>query len=110
MVNHGDAVGSDEWRKLPANEQLSWRVPIGVMLNLTLLRTTQPVVTTAEYLRIRGIPNTPERTNGHWDRENYHRTSDKYGKKPTLGVIQNWRYVRSPLFDSTWKRSQVCSK
>ncbi|KAF7984551.1 hypothetical protein HWV62_13747 [Athelia sp. TMB] len=92
MVNHGDAVGSDEWRKLPPSEQLSWRVPINVMLNLTLLRSTQPVITTAEYLRMHNLPEDIELSNGHWDREGYHRKPDKYGKKLSLAVIQNWRY------------------
>lgn len=96
-VNHGDAVGSDEWRKLPPDEQLSWRVPIGVMLNMTLLRSTQPVITVSEYLRLHNLPEDAEASNGHWDRTGYHRNPNKYGKAPSLYVIQNGWYDPSAI-------------
>jgi hypothetical protein len=95
MVNHGDAVGSDEWRKLPMDEQMSWRLPISVMLNLTHVRLKQPVITVSEYLRLHNIPEDAERSNGHWDRTRYHQNPsiyDQTSRRPTLSVIENWWY------------------
>jgi hypothetical protein len=95
MVNHGDAVGSDEWRKLPMDEQMSWKLPISTMMNLTHARLKQPVITISEYMRLHNIPEDVEWSNGHWDRTRYHENPvywDHTGRKPTLHVIENWWY------------------
>lgn len=61
-VNHGEQSAPTDG---PA-EQLAWRVPITVRLNMTLLRSTQPVITVAEYLRLHNIPE--EASDGGWIR------------------------------------------
>src|SRR5882762_4686690 len=35
MVNKGDAVGWDEWRDMPIEKQMGFRIPISVMVNIT---------------------------------------------------------------------------
>ncbi|KAF7984549.1 hypothetical protein HWV62_13743 [Athelia sp. TMB] len=93
MVNHGDAVHSDEWRDLPPNEQLSWRVPISTMLNLTLLRNTQPVITVSEYLRLHNLPEHAETADGSWDRYVYHMNAGKFtDEAPSIHIVQNTEY------------------
>ncbi|KAG2120080.1 hypothetical protein BD769DRAFT_1629580 [Suillus cothurnatus] len=39
MVNRGDATGNDEWRQLPIEKQMAWRIPVSLMFNLTHLHT-----------------------------------------------------------------------
>ena len=95
MVNHGDAVGSEEWRKLPLEEQMAWRIPISVMLNMTLLRRTQPVITVSEYLQLHNISKDAEEGNGHWAPHKYHLNAnvfDSTGRTPSLYVIKNAWY------------------
>jgi hypothetical protein len=95
MVNHGEAVNTDEWRNLPIDEQMSWRIPISVMLNMSLLRSTQPVITVSEYLRLHNISEEAEQSNGHWGHHNYHlndNTLGNTGRWPTLHVIENEWY------------------
>jgi hypothetical protein len=95
MVNRGDALGLDEWRNLPLNEQMSWRIPISVMLNMTLLRSAQPVITVSEYLRLHNISEDVEESNGHWEKHKYHlkpNIFDNTGRAPTLHVIENAWY------------------
>ncbi|KAF8846365.1 hypothetical protein BDN67DRAFT_986692 [Paxillus ammoniavirescens] len=99
MVNKGDAVGWDTWRDLPLDQQMGWRVPISMMLNITQLRRFQPVITTAEYLQYAGLPVTVETASGYWDRSAYHQSRDPLGihsdpteGKPTLFVIENSWY------------------
>ena len=98
MVNLGDAVGLDEWRELPIDEQMSWRIPMSIMLNMTLLRSTQPVITVAEYLRLHGLSEHLEESNGHWGRQKYHLKPyifDDSGRTPSLHVIENaWYHPR----------------
>ena len=50
MVNRGDAVGSDDWRVLPIEKQMAFRIPISIMIDLPHLRAHHPVVT------VSGIP------------------------------------------------------
>jgi hypothetical protein len=92
MVNRGDAVNSDEWRYLPIDSQMAWRLPISVMLNMTLLRNAQPVITVSEYLRLHNIPEDTELSDGHWERQKYHTNPfifDKTNSIPSLHVIEN---------------------
>lgn len=99
MLNRGDAIGSNEWRDLPIEQQMSWQMPISVMINITQLRRFQPVITTAEYLQYAGLPPTLETTSGYWDRSGYHQSLDPFAShsdrtlgKPTLFVIENAWY------------------
>jgi len=61
MVNRGDAVGSDDWRELPIEQQMAFRIPISTMINLPHLRAHQPVITVSEYLRLHGLDRRPSR-------------------------------------------------
>lgn len=95
MINRGDAINSDEWRQLPEEQQMGWRVPMSVMLNLTLLRHFQPVITVAEYLRIHDLSEDLELSNGQWDTQIYHQNSSVYdaqGNPPSLHIIENGWY------------------
>lgn len=93
MVNRNDAVGSGEWRNLPPAQQMAFRIPISTMLNITLLRQTQPVILLSDYLRLHGLTPESEQSNGVWNREQYHsRANIITGKKPTLFVVKNEWY------------------
>lgn len=95
MINRGDAINSDEWRQLPEEQQMGWKVPMSVMLNLTHLRSSQPVVTVAEYLRLHGLSPDLELSNGQWDTQKYHQNPSVYdaqGKPPSLHIIENEWY------------------
>lgn len=89
MVNRGDAVNSDEWRTLPIEQQMAWRIPVSLMFNLTHLRETHSVVTVSEYLRLHNIPDSVETGPGYWDTETYHHKSSTGEREPSLRVIQN---------------------
>ncbi|KAH0834894.1 hypothetical protein J3R83DRAFT_10540 [Lanmaoa asiatica] len=92
MVNRGDATHSDEWRELPIEQQMAWRVPISVMFNLTNLQQSHAVITTADYLRLHNISVDVESTDGHWDVDTYHVQDTMGAMKPSLHAIENWWY------------------
>ena len=99
MLNRGDAVGWNDWRELPIDQQLGWQIPISMMINITQLRRFQPVITTAEYLQYAGLSPTSETTSGYWNRSAYYHSpdllvshSDNTFGKPTLFVIENAWY------------------
>ena len=95
MINRGDAINSNEWRELPEEQQMGWRVPMSVMLNLTHLRRSQPVVTVAEYLRLHDLSPDIELSNGQWDTQKYHQNPSVYdtqGNPPSLHIIENGWY------------------
>ena len=54
MVNMGDAIHSEDWRGLPIEEQMGFRIPISIVVNMTNLRHRQPIITASEYLRLHG--------------------------------------------------------
>ncbi|KII86439.1 hypothetical protein PLICRDRAFT_114277 [Plicaturopsis crispa FD-325 SS-3] len=92
MLNRGDAVGWDEWRELPFEEQMGWRVPMTVMLNITHMRRYQPVLLVSEYLRLHDLPTDLERDNGAWDSYAYHTNAeifDPQNRIPDLHEIEN---------------------
>ena len=92
MVNKGDAVGSDEWRELPIEQQMGFQVPISIMMDLRRLRERGPVITASEYLRLHGQDPEVESTNGFWS-ESYHSQANVFesnrSKTPSLFVIEN---------------------
>jgi hypothetical protein len=95
MVNRNDATYTEEWRDLPIEGQMGWRIPISTMLNMTLLRNRHPVITVSDFLRLHNISEDVERSNGHWGRETYHTNPnvfDTSGHTPSLHVIQEHLY------------------
>ncbi|THH17349.1 hypothetical protein EW146_g3462 [Bondarzewia mesenterica] len=96
MVNRGDAVGWEQWRDLPVEQQMAWEIPISVMLNVTHLRATQPVVLISEYLRLHGQSPEMEVGNGAWQRRLYHKNANAFSEDktriPALYVIENHWY------------------
>ncbi|KAH9032251.1 hypothetical protein EDB85DRAFT_2145627 [Lactarius pseudohatsudake] len=96
MVNKGDAIGSEEWRGMPIEKQMGFRIPISVIVNVTNLRSRQPVITGSEYLRLHGQDPENESSSGFWPREAYHThpnifETDKT-KTPSLFIIENHWY------------------
>ncbi|KAF8560342.1 hypothetical protein OG21DRAFT_55341 [Imleria badia] len=99
MLNKGDAVGWNNWRDLPFEQQMGWQIPISMMINITQLRRFQPAVTTMEYLQYAGLPLSLETASGYWNRTGYHQSLDPFisrgngtAGKPTLFVIENAWY------------------
>jgi hypothetical protein len=96
MVNRGDAVGSDEWRELPIEKQMAFRIPISIMIDLPHLRAQHPVITVSEYLRLHGLDPEAESSRGHWERESYHASPNVFEfnktKTPSLFVVENHWY------------------
>ena len=97
MVNRGDAVGSDQWRDLPIEKQMAFRLPISVMIDLSHLRAQYPVITVSEYLRLHGIdPEVEFESHGSWLRDTYHTNPNIFEsnktKTPSLFVIENHWY------------------
>lgn len=88
MVNRNDAIGSDEWRNLPIEKQMAWKIPIEVMIDLPHLREDHNVMTASEFFVLQGLDLTREISNGRWDRDYYHIGVDH----PSLFVIQNHAY------------------
>ncbi|KZO94281.1 hypothetical protein CALVIDRAFT_484730 [Calocera viscosa TUFC12733] len=66
MVNRGDAMNWDEWRWLPMEKQMGWKIPIGLMIEMKHLRQTHAVITMEEYLRLHSLPTDLEQGNGQW--------------------------------------------
>ncbi|KZT51857.1 hypothetical protein CALCODRAFT_442442 [Calocera cornea HHB12733] len=71
MVNRGDAMDWDEWRSLPMDKQMGWKIPIGRMIDLDRLRDAHAVITMDEYLRLRSLPPSLEHGNGQWSDNTY---------------------------------------
>jgi hypothetical protein len=96
MVNRGDAVGLDVWRELPAEQQMAFRIPISIMMDLPRLRAQHPVITVSEYLRFHGLDPEAESSRGSWDRELYHSHPNIFEsnktKTPSLFVVENQWY------------------
>ena len=96
MVNKGDATGRDEWRELPIEQQMGFRIPISVMMDLPRFRERGSVITASEYLRLHGQDPEVESTDGLWPRELYHSQVNVFesdrAKTPSLFVIENHWY------------------
>jgi hypothetical protein len=96
MVNRGDATGSDEWRELPIDQQMAFRIPISVMVNTTHLRNRQPVITASEYLRLHDQDPDNETSDGFWHRDLYHTQANIFEtnktRTPSLFVIEKHWY------------------
>jgi hypothetical protein len=96
MVNRGDAMILDEWREIPIEKQMAFRIPISIMLDLPRLRARYPVITVSEYLHLHGLDPEIESSRGHWERELYHAHPNVFEsnktKTPSLFVIKNQWY------------------
>ncbi|TFY57376.1 hypothetical protein EVG20_g8576 [Dentipellis fragilis] len=96
MVNRGEAIGWSEWSSLPLEQQMGWRIPMSLMLNMTLLRQAHPSILVSDYLRLHGLPLETEFSNGAWQRESYHKNPTVFetngSKTPSLFVIENKWY------------------
>ena len=96
MVNKGDAIGWDEWRDLPYEQQMAFRIPITLMLDLPRLRQLYPVITASEYLRLHGQDPGSESSSGYWLRDWYISSPNVFEpnktKTPSQFVIENSWY------------------
>jgi hypothetical protein len=96
MVNKNDAFGLDEWRELPIEQQMGFRIPITVVLDLARLRARGPVITASEYLRLHSQGPEAESTSGAWPRGLYHMYPNVFESNqtngPSLFVIENHWY------------------
>jgi hypothetical protein len=95
MVNKNDALGLEQWRELPMEQQMGFRIPISVALDLPRLRARGPVITALEYLRLHGQGPEAESTSGSWLRRPYHMHPNVFESnqtKPSLFVIGNRLY------------------
>jgi hypothetical protein len=95
MVNKGDAIGWDEWRELPYEQQMGFRIPISLMLDLPRLRQRHAVITASDYLRLHGQDPESESSSGFWSRESYisHPNVFEPNKTLTQFVIENGWYA-----------------
>ncbi|KAH9173199.1 hypothetical protein EDB89DRAFT_2068949 [Lactarius sanguifluus] len=102
MVNMDSATGLDQWHVLPADQQIGFRIPISVIVNMTHLRNRQPVITASEYLRLHGQDPESESSSGFWPRQSYHTHPNIFEtnktKTPSLFVIENdWYEPRGSI-------------
>ena len=90
-VNLGDATRSERW-----DEQMGFRIPISVIVNMTHLRNRQPVITASEYLRLHGQNPESESSSVFWPRQSYHTQPSVFEinktKAPSLFIIENHWY------------------
>jgi hypothetical protein len=96
MVNKGDAIGWDEWRGLSIEQQMGFRIPISLMIDLARIRERHAVITASDYLRLHGRGPEEESINGYWLRDWYHTHANMFepdkSKLPSLFVIENHWY------------------
>ncbi|KAI9439096.1 hypothetical protein H4582DRAFT_2142398 [Lactarius indigo] len=102
MVNKGDVIGSDEWREMPIEQQMGFRIPISAVVNITHLRSRHPVITASEYLRLHGQDPESESSSGFWPREEYQTHTNVFEtnktKTPSLFIIENhWYHSTSTI-------------
>ena len=86
----------DQWCVLPVEEQMGFRTPMSVIVNITYLRSRQPVITASEYLRLHGQDPESESRSGFWPRQAYHTHPNIFEtnktKTPSLFVMGNHWY------------------
>jgi hypothetical protein len=88
MINKNDAIHTDQWRKLPLDQQMSWYIPLEVMIDIPRLRAKHPILLMTEYLLLQGLDPKRETTNGWWDRSYYHQGEEQ----PDFYFIPNKAY------------------
>jgi len=96
MVNKNDATGLNEWRILPYEQQMGFRIPISIMIDLPRLRAQHPVITASEYLRLHGQDPESESRSGFWYRDSHISHPNVFEtnktKMPTQFIIENHWY------------------
>lgn len=95
MVNKNEAMDTGAWSDLPYEEQLGYRVPLPLMINITSMRAVHPVILVSDYLHFHDLPANVELGNGKWDRELYHVNPpirDSSNGVPDLYVVKNEWY------------------
>lgn len=96
MFNKNNVFGWNEWQDLPIDQQMTWRIPITTMFNLTHLRRTHPVILISDYLRLHNLPADTEGSNGAWLQFEYHTHANVFEsnpqRRPSLQVIENKWY------------------
>ena len=96
MVNKGDAIGSEEWRELPYEQQMGFRIPITLMFDLPRLRARHPIITASEYLRLHGQDPESESSSAYWWRDWYISSPNIFEpnktKLPSQFIIENYWY------------------
>ncbi|KIO28545.1 hypothetical protein M407DRAFT_242976, partial [Tulasnella calospora MUT 4182] len=92
MVNRGDAIGWGEWRDLPIEKQMGWRIPMDTMLDIPHLRKTWPVILVREYLELHSMDPNKEWSNGAWHRTDYLAEKPDGSGKYTLFNVKNNAY------------------
>lgn len=85
MINKNDAIHTDQWRDLPMDQQMSWYIPLEVMIDIPRLRAKHPILLMSEYLLLQGLDLEMETTSGGWDRSYYHMGLEQ----PDLFVVPN---------------------
>ncbi|VDC06539.1 unnamed protein product [Peniophora sp. CBMAI 1063] len=78
--HRGDEIGMGDFKYLSDAEQIAWRLPISLMLDLPRIRRAHSVITVSEYLRLQELNPKLELGNGSWSATLYHEGP----QKPTL--------------------------
>jgi hypothetical protein len=96
MVLLPNAIGLRDRGERPVENQMGFRVPIAVMLDLPRLRTRHPVITVSDYLRLHGLNPEFESSGGAWLQESYHSHPNVFEpnktKTPSVFIIENHLY------------------
>ncbi|VDB91195.1 unnamed protein product [Peniophora sp. CBMAI 1063] len=97
VVNKTEALHTDQWAAVPPEQQMAFRVPISLMLNITRMREVHPTILTSDYLRLHDLPASLEASDGNWQRVAYHQhpnmfASPEHPRNPSLFVVANRWY------------------
>lgn len=86
-----EEIGKGDYYYLSEDEQQTWRLPIGLMVDIPQLRENVSVITVGEYLRYHHLPPSLERLDGHWDMNKY-RTLPDFANTPArnLSIVTLW--------------------
>lgn len=87
-----EEIGKGDYFYLPENEQQTWRLPIGLMVDISRLRRFVSTITVGEYLRYHNLPPSLERLDGHWDVNSYRTLSRGFAGEPAknLSIVTLW--------------------
>ncbi|KZV61940.1 hypothetical protein PENSPDRAFT_270835 [Peniophora sp. CONT] len=96
-VNKTEALHSDQWATQSVEQQIGFRVPISLMLNITRMREVHPTILVSDYLRLHELPLSLEATDGTWQRGDYHQHPNVFASperphRPSLFVVANKWY------------------
>ena len=92
-----EEIGKGSSYYLAEHEQQTWRIPVGLFVDIPRLREIVPVITVGEYLRYHHLPPSLEKINGHWDVDNYRMLPGFAGgpaKKLSPGIVRSLIFPR----------------